>query len=278
MKQIQTQYYPNGQRHSEAEMEDGVVNGICRLWSESGILLEEMSFRNGTYDGMCRQWNSRGELLGEFTIVNGTGVVVRWNDDGSLLCETSVVNGKWTGRHRVWADRTSVIADEYYILDKKVSRKKYLEEAARHPDWPQYLKDKSRVNKWLKQCKRRSVAPTSDELKELESMLANSQSKEALAWLQSGPPGSHTIGENWGHARSVAIVRNLYAYGAVRVTAVEIDRYEPHFENTGKLVVTLPDATKARAELFRWCNERAKRGGFDAVKDVGQKHLFISLD
>jgi hypothetical protein len=112
----------------------------------------------------------------------------------------------------------------------------------------------------------------------IEKLLECSESKEALVWLQEGPPDSRTIGELPTTEASLSVVRELYSLGARRVTAVEIDTYDSREENTGKLVISLPENESMRSGLFAWNAKHAYEMGFDPDEDMGQKHLLIMLD
>lgn len=112
----------------------------------------------------------------------------------------------------------------------------------------------------------------------IEELLNSGQSKEALAWLQGGKPESRTLGELPTTAASIAMVEKLYALGAARVTAANIATYDTGEENTGKLIVSLPKESSARARVFEWCAEQAEQLGFEPERDVGQEHVFVMLD
>ncbi|MBE7500045.1 MAG: hypothetical protein HS113_06980 [Verrucomicrobiales bacterium] len=112
----------------------------------------------------------------------------------------------------------------------------------------------------------------------IEELLSADSSKEALAWLQSGKLDSRMLGELPTTAASIEIVQELYALGAARVTAVNIATYDTGEENTGKLIVSLPKESSARARVFEWCAEQAEQLGFEPERDVGQEHVFVMLD
>jgi hypothetical protein len=117
-----------------------------------------------------------------------------------------------------------------------------------------------------------------------ESLISAPNAKEAREWIQTGrKPGFAlvTLGELDSTEESLAIVEKAYAAGAVRVTAVEIADYPDimgGLQNTGHLVVTLPDAPSERAEVLAWAGEIAEEQGFDAETDTGQRYVFIMLD
>jgi len=113
-----------------------------------------------------------------------------------------------------------------------------------------------------------------------ERLISALNAKEAREWLQSGRKRGFTLGELDSTEESLALVEKAYAAGAVRVTAVEIDVYADMggCQNTGKLVVTLPDAPSERAEVLAWAGEIAEEQGFDAATDDGQRYVFVMLD
>jgi hypothetical protein len=107
---------------------------------------------------------------------------------------------------------------------------------------------------------------------------------EAREWLQTGRKRGFalvTLGELDSTKESLALVEQAYAAGAIQVTAVEIDNY-PDFmggcQNTGRLVITLPDAPSERVEVLSWAGEIAEEQGFDAETDTGQRHVLVMLD
>jgi hypothetical protein len=117
-----------------------------------------------------------------------------------------------------------------------------------------------------------------DELfhrKFIEKLLA-SRKAEALAWLNS-PSSFRNLGELARTEASVTFVKRIYSLGAIKVLAVEIIDY-PEGENTGKLLVELPEDRFLRGELFAFEREFAESMGFDGTADEGQRYLFLKLD
>ena len=110
---------------------------------------------------------------------------------------------------------------------------------------------------------------------------------EALTWLReandseersiSGGDGSETA---WLGEEAVQIVQELYAYGAVSVTAVEIEgRVEgAAHQDTSTLVIELPEDAVKRACLFAWGAGFAHGTGWEPPSDTGQSHLLIWRD
>ncbi len=112
----------------------------------------------------------------------------------------------------------------------------------------------------------------------IEELLNTSGSREALAWLREGGPEERTLGELPSREASLEIVQEIYSLGAARVTAVGITTYDTGEENTGKLIVSLPNSAPARAKVFAWCAQEAKHLGFEPERDIGQEHVFVMLD
>ena len=108
----------------------------------------------------------------------------------------------------------------------------------------------------------------------------NSKKAEALAWLKDNG-GRNTVGELPTNGESLALIQEAYQAGAKEVLAIEIDAYEEDdgvYENTGKLIVKLPEDAAARRGVFEWCGRQAEAQGFDAEEDEGQTHVFVALD
>ena len=110
---------------------------------------------------------------------------------------------------------------------------------------------------------------------------------EALAWLNeaddpeersiSGGDGSETA---WLREEAIQIVQEIYAFGAVSVTAVEIDgrvEGETH-QDTSTLIVELPEDAAKRACLFAWGAGFARGSAWEPASDTGQRHLLIWRD
>ncbi len=107
---------------------------------------------------------------------------------------------------------------------------------------------------------------------------------EALAWLQeandpedrtiSGGPGSETA---WLADKAIRIVKELYALGAVTVTAVEIEDLDEQatHQDTSTLIIELPKDTAKRAGLFAWGSGFAHGTGWDPESDNGQKYMLV---
>ena len=118
---------------------------------------------------------------------------------------------------------------------------------------------------------------------EIERFLAELLSKpnraEALSWLKgSSEDSSRTLAELGTNAESVDLVERAFEAGAVEVIAVEIETYPDGSQNTGKLVIKLPEDTTARNQVLKWCNELGEQLGLDPETDFGQQYTLVMLD
>ncbi len=105
-----------------------------------------------------------------------------------------------------------------------------------------------------------------------KQLLKQGDPQELRSWIKSDP--SNTLGLLQTNKRSVHFVEKIYTLGAVKAYGVEIDG----LDDTGKLVVELPEKAEQRKELFKWAARIARREGFDPTKDEGQRFLFVMMD
>lgn len=117
----------------------------------------------------------------------------------------------------------------------------------------------------------------SDEF--VQRFLDAPDTREALGWLKEDQTGmQRTLGEGLPAKESIQFVQAFYDAGAQQVLAVKIDDYGHGMENTGKIVIQLPDAPDQRAALLAKAGEIAQSQGFDAEPDNGQRYVFLMLD
>ncbi|MFL6519665.1 MAG: hypothetical protein ACJ8NS_05545 [Chthoniobacterales bacterium] len=100
---------------------------------------------------------------------------------------------------------------------------------------------------------------------------------EALSWLKAGGD-KHTLGELASTSVSVRLVNAVYRAGATKVWAVEIDRYPDGRENTGKIVIELPDEPRLRSQVLAWASRKSRAKGFGEIYDEKQHYVFLMLD
>lgn len=113
----------------------------------------------------------------------------------------------------------------------------------------------------------------------IQKLLAQPNHAEARTWFNK-----HTdeyfinLGELETNQASLELVENFYSSGATEVIAVEIDQYPEEGENTGRLVIVLPDDKGKREKVLALCSDISEGQGFDRHTDIGQTHEFLMLD
>jgi len=103
----------------------------------------------------------------------------------------------------------------------------------------------------------------------------SSTKAEVLAWLSASP--RNTLGELGSNEESVRLAHQVYAAGAAEVLAIEINACGD-IENSGKLLIKLPDHPLQRKSVFAWHGAQAESIGYDPEEDIGQTYLFSMLD
>lgn len=277
-------YYDDGALRYEGELLDGVLpHGVHREWHPNGTLAKETPYNMGIIDGVVKQWDENGELLLQSDIPQGTGVLRTWHADQGFFGEISFVDGKMTGRQHCYFQLGESGAQQYWLENKRVSRKRYLKACEKNSKLPRYDDELPKEKKHL--TKRRQSEPSnssirsSQDLDELPlGLLQGKDVKEALSWLADTRELSRSLGEATDQAESIRLVKKLYRLGAVSVHAVEIDGGPDEDQNSGKVVIELPDVQEQRAKLLKLCGKLARDLGFEADSDVGQKYLLLMLD
>jgi antitoxin component YwqK of YwqJK toxin-antitoxin module len=282
---VQRRFYQTGVLEAEDIAKDG--NGQHRQWHPNGVLAHEFRSCRGRWDGPVRYWTADGELVDSFELKDGSGVLRTWQLDRAtsqwhLLSESNFVNGRRTGKQILHLGDGEGL-ERYWIKDKRVSRKRYFEAAAQDESLPQYPPEPAVRRPRFPRVKRQSPPrKVSDDLP-LE-LLAGPHVREARAWLEETSEPSRSLGAAESvpvyasRPESLKFVKKLYRLGAVAVHAVEIDGAADEDQNSGKLVVQLPDDPEQRTKLLQVSNRMAKRLGFEPDPDTGQRYIFMMLD
>ncbi len=270
---VERSYYPSGQLQWEAAFKNEKLVGTVKRWHDNGILSKACQYDGGLEHGICKQWDKRGNLLGEYHMERGTGTEKSWYENGQLERESHSVSGKLSGRFRCWMENGELLSVTYYIGDKNVSKRKYLEACKNDPHLPRYKDNDAEPELTLPSAKyRHQKLPVSDnEQKKYEEFVAKLRNRpnqaEAKEWLATD--GNRSLGEMTPE-ESCDVIENGYNAGAVKITAVDIKE-----ESTNCLVVELPAREDKRRRIFEWNNRLAQRSGFDPDDDWGQNELFV---
>lgn len=81
-------YNPNnGKLAEETQFVDGQPEGLCRKYSDTGVLQMESQYRQGQLNGLCKTYFPNTALKEEGQYVNGrkSGEWKTYNEDGDLL-------------------------------------------------------------------------------------------------------------------------------------------------------------------------------------------------
>jgi antitoxin component YwqK of YwqJK toxin-antitoxin module len=136
-------FYPGGHLEEVQPYRQGRMHGTGKQWSEDGRLLVTWKLSHGTgLDLWCdsgtgtlaeeHYWPEEGEL----------GYQRQWNADEQTICEEySYVLGK--GYHGIWREwnergRLQRGFPDFYVNDRKVTRRQYLKACQADPTLPPY--------------------------------------------------------------------------------------------------------------------------------------------
>jgi hypothetical protein len=270
---IKQTYYADGQLQSERSYRRGIPHGWHREWHANGIMASEVCLRDGVPDGVGRQWDVEGNLILSYEIHDGTGVQKLWFEEQGIGGEMPWVGGKLTGRQRTFYRDGTTCAYTYWIANKKVSRKRYDEECQRDAGLPKYetQDEPSFVNPSM----RVSSADTDDLAR---AILARQGAHEALSWLKDDSTPECSLGEASTINDSIALVESLYRAGAVRVWVFDVRGSGAVGQNSGRLLVELPNDAKPRQMLLSECSKIGAEQGFSAEVDYDQQYVVLMLD
>lgn len=139
-------------------------------WDEPGKLLSATPFVNGIQHGVARQWDDRGRIVGTYKMVRGTGIDLWWRwrardkspylaetlfwknghvhgfewwineDQRSVYIERHWWRSKLHGIHRewVWGKGLDRGFPKFYLQNKKVGKREYLNACKTDPTLPPY--------------------------------------------------------------------------------------------------------------------------------------------
>lgn len=113
----------------------------------------------------------------------------------------------------------------------------------------------------------------------IQRLLESPNKAEAYSWLdECGDESFRNVGELESNEKSLDLIHEIYRAGAVEVIAVEIDKYPDGGENTGRLVIVMPEEPEKRRAVLEWCSKISEGWGFAAREDHGQRHELVMLD
>lgn len=272
---IEKSFYRNGQLREAVPLQNGRRHGVVRVWHKNGQLASVEHYKHGLLDGVCRQWDESGRLLGEYEMIRGTGVQYQWHDNGRLQSGISTVGGAFTGRNRIWLRDGTLLSERFYLSDKIVSFHAYRKAASKDKSLPRF-KDKPAK---LPRNGRSTEKHILDVF--LYSLLKRPRRSEARAWLlrKGGDRTTRSLGRFRQENDVLEFVEALYEAGGIEVIIPDIYEDKAHGQFSDCLIVKLPIVMVKRKAIRKVCARLITRG-FGAVqpdKDIGEKHLYLSL-
>jgi hypothetical protein len=117
----------------------------------------------------------------------------------------------------------------------------------------------------------------------IQEFLDDPNIREAREWLSKATEHDiRSLGESGSSEEARRLIDEIYKAGAAEVLVVDIDEDEIDeqrvLQNSGRLVIKLPESPAEREPLFAWAACNSESHGFDADEDTGQSHLFVMLD
>lgn len=101
---LETEWFPNGNKHFETPYKEGALHGVRRSWYPDGALNSEVTYKNDLREGWALIWheNGRGEAAVFFENGIRDSVAVRYFLDGKLMEEFRYKDDVEHGRAIVW--------------------------------------------------------------------------------------------------------------------------------------------------------------------------------
>ncbi len=273
---IQRSFFRNGQLSEVVPVRNGCKQGLARTWHKNGILASAERYQRGFLHGVCRQWDKAGRLLGKFTMAHGTGIQREWHDNGRLKIEISTVRGEFCGRNRIWLRDGTLISERFYLHGRVVSADDYRAAAAKNRTLPKYRGKPAKLppkNRAMQKHVHRVF---------VSSLLEKPHSIEAAAWLQkeTGEKTAHSLGRFKRERDALKFVQELYRAGAVEVIVPDNYHNKAGDRFADCLLVRLPKPAARRKAIRKACARlrRSRLGAFEPQKEIGESHLYLSLD
>lgn len=112
-KDVQKEYYPNGEIRSEIELENGIRNGVSKWYHNNGTLEMEVYFINDKEQGKIISYYDNGKINTESYFLNGIqeGTLVEYYPSGILKSEQNFKKGKQHGTNKYYHYSGNLLLD-----------------------------------------------------------------------------------------------------------------------------------------------------------------------
>ncbi len=142
-KNIESEYYPNGNIKSETPVKDGKRNGTTKYYDEHGRLMSTVQYVDDKREGWLINYNSeigKPVLKGFFKNDTQCGPVTQYYLEGMLFRESNYVKGRVDGVIKTYWPNGKLKAENYYKMGKpSIGLKEYDKEGKLITDQPKIL-------------------------------------------------------------------------------------------------------------------------------------------
>lgn len=162
-------FFETGEPETDIALRDDLYHGVFYRWDLPGCLISAIPYENGLEHGTAYQWSIDGTYLGSYTMEHGTGLDL-WRsecgggspalsearyqrngrrhgfewwicaDQRSVWEEGHYVDGKSHGILRQWNQHGRLRRGypQYYVHDKRVTKRQYLRASRLNPSLPPF--------------------------------------------------------------------------------------------------------------------------------------------
>lgn len=219
-------------------------------------------------------------------LATGKKVIRQFDASGNLVQEMHAYGSMDIGITMYFAG--GVKSSEIYFNKRRmVGRPAYEKARLAYPDMPAAdgaVEDfGADLLRGVAQEKRREAAARKSHVADPEraeagdefcrELMGRGRCADAIEWIAEK---GHTLGERTP-AASRQLVRRLVETGCPKVVACDIE-VEDGEENTGHLVVELPQGAAERAKVLKAIARMAARQGYRGDPDDGQRYAYVKLD
>ncbi len=113
---VRREYYPNGNKKSEAVYKNDKRHGKYTVWHANGQKIEEGEFKDGKLHGKYTVWYANGQKIeeGEFKDGKLHGKYTRLHKNGRISEEGEFKDGKLHGKYTVWHESGTKASEGEY--------------------------------------------------------------------------------------------------------------------------------------------------------------------
>jgi len=164
-----------------------------------------------------------------------------------------------------------LLSERYYLAGRLVSADQYRVAAAKLKMLPKFRGKPAKPR----------VKPLHIHRVFVDSLMEKRNQREARKWLakKPGDPTARSLGRFKRERDAAKFVEELYNAGAVEVVVPDIYRNKGRDQFSDCLLVQLPKSAAKRKAIRQVCAQLRTRklGAVQPDKDIGERHLYLSL-